>query len=507
MSTTSSSSSSSSSTALDKSSNEDLVLEKQNNLKNQNIEEQPKKQEQSAKEQNTKKDYQSPYDNKSLAWLDKYFEISQRDSSFTKEILGGIAMFLASLYILSVQSSALKSGGTPESGTRQSTALLSGLGTITMGIVSGIPLMVSTGMGENYFYSTTIIAKHNYSWQTAGSLVFIQGILIVLISWRFLRLKFLSAIPPMFRIGIAFGISLLIGTLGIKSMINNPVTSEPELHFRLLLAVLCLVFIASFAIREKIYVFILAPFVTAIVSQIIRAASGDFEMAEWDLSGLGSTAFKINFDWKVSALWLIPVMTINQLFDAVCTILTVIQFAYLDKIKFDEKKFLNLISQSKTSKLQRVIIVTGIWSSISGLFCNSQIVPFIESIVAGTVGARTGFSSVITGLCFLLSIFLYPIISLIPNESTAPLMVYTTAIVIKMITHVDFSDLNSIIPIVVSTITIPLMSSILMGIALGYAVLILLWLVAPDKKYKEITYPMVIVFILSVVGVVFELLE
>ncbi|KAJ3429442.1 xanthine/uracil permease [Anaeramoeba flamelloides] len=495
-----------SSTLETTTSNEDLDLEEPKRYERANNEESDRDQSQ-GRRTSSDEGYTSRYESRCLVSVDKFFEITQRNSTFTKEILGGIAMFFTSLYILSVQPRILKIGGVPTKGTKQSTALLTGLGTISMGLLTGIPLMVSTGLGENYFFSNKIILRNNSSWKTAGSIVFVQGIIIVLISWRFLRVKFLSSIPPMFRIGIAFGISLFIGTLGMKSMINNPVTEEPELHHRLLLAVLCLVFVTSFAQRKQIYVFLLAPLITAVVSQVINAAIRKFEIPKWGLSGLGETAFKLNFDWNVSAVWLIPIMTINQLFDSVCTILTVIQFAYLDNVHFDENKFLEFITQSKTSKIQRVIIVTGVWSSISGLFCNSQIVPFIESTVAVTVGARTGFSAVITGICFLISMLVYPLISLIPNEATAPLMVYTTAIVIGTIKHVDFHDLNTIIPIVVSTITIPLMSSILMGIALGYVTLILLWLVAPEKKYKNINYTMLIVFVLAILGIVYDLYE
>ncbi|KAJ3442097.1 xanthine/uracil permease [Anaeramoeba flamelloides] len=493
-------STSSSSSSDSESKNSDVELGDQNKNKDEKNKKK-KKQGGLHREDN----HHSPYEGSLAVKLDKFFEISKRGSSFKREIYGGIAMFLASLYILTVHPQVLQMASVPAKGTRMVTALLSGLGTISMGIFTGIPIFISNGMGQNYFYALTICANNSYEWNTASSLVFIQGIIIVAISWGFLRIKFLSSIPPMFRIGIGFGIALFIGTLGISSMFNNPSTSEPELHFRLLLAVLCLVMITALILRNKIYVFILAPIVTSIVSQIIRAAMSDFEMEEWGISGMGETVFKINFKWKVSALWLIPVMSINQLFDAVCTTLTVIQFAFLDKIQFDEKRFMALITTSKTSKLQRVIMLTGLWSSISGAFGNAQMVPFIESIVGGTVGARTGLSSVVTGLCFILSIFIYPLFALIPNEATAPLMVYTTALVIEMITHVDFSDLNTIIPIVISTITMPLMSSILLGIALGYSTLILLWLVGPEKKYKDIKWPMIIVFILSVVGIVFEL--
>ncbi|KAJ3426898.1 xanthine/uracil permease [Anaeramoeba flamelloides] len=441
-----------------------------------------------------------------LSKVDRYFGVTHRGSSFKKEILGGLAMFLASLYILQVQPKILGLADVPTKGTMQSTALLSGLGTISMGFFSHMPIMVSTGMGENYFFSN-LVKKNNYSWQTAGSIVFVQGIIVVIISWRLLRAKFYSSIPPMFRIGIIFGISLFIGTLGVKSMINNPETEKPGLHFGLLLAILCLVSIVSFALRGKIYVFVVAPLVTAAISQAIKALMKDFEMPGWGVSGLELTAFKINFDWHTNVLWVIPVMTINQLFDSVCAVLAIVQIAYLDNITFNETEFCDFVVKSKRSKILHVITIMGVWSSISGLFSNSQIVPFIESIIAVIVGARTGLAAVITGLCFLLSMAIYPVLSLIPLESITPLMVYPTAIVFKIVKHLDFDDLNTIIPIVVVSITIPLMSSIFMGISLGYSTLILLWLIAPGKKYKDITLPMFFVFVLVIIGLVFGLLE
>ncbi|KAJ3425577.1 xanthine/uracil permease [Anaeramoeba flamelloides] len=463
----------------------------------------------------------SRYKSKHLRYLDEKFEISKRGSTFYVETMAGVVMFLTSLYILNIQPSILEMIGISERQSYVSTALISGLSTITTGYFTTLPILLSTGIGQNYFLINKIVNHYGYGWQELGSIIFVEGILYVAICFLIFRKKWSQTLPPGFRIGISFGIALFLGLIGMTSLLRSeetgmitltnkgmslyPKAIEVKLTYQLLLASLTLVGIISMRSRKYKNAFIVPSLVCAAVSIIIRLSTKEFHISEWYFPRLDDVAFKLRFNWKGSAAFIIPLFMIDHIFDSLCTLLTIVHFAFLDNVSFNEEAFMSLFSGSRTKTVRITMIFTGIWTSISGLFSNTQVVPFIESIVGSAAGAKTGLASVVAGLCFLISMFISPILSFFPQETRSPLMIFTTSVVFSLSEYIDFNKLIVTLPIVVATVCIPLSQSILIGSLLSYIIIILLWLISDKKKYKSISKKMIFMFILALISLGFTI--
>ena len=84
--------------------------------------------------------------------FDRYFRISERNTTFARGIIAGLIMFLAMIYILPVNANILGSAGFPGTSVFIATALVSGITTLIMGVYGRYPIALSVGMGMNAFW-------------------------------------------------------------------------------------------------------------------------------------------------------------------------------------------------------------------------------------------------------------------------------------------------------------------------------------------------------------------
>eukprot|EP01156_Anaeramoeba_ignava_P022023 Anaeramoba_ignava/c20095_g1_i1.p1 GENE.c20095_g1_i1~~c20095_g1_i1.p1 ORF type:complete len:520 (+),score=143.46 c20095_g1_i1:424-1983(+) len=430
-------------------------------------------------------EFVSPYNNPFLVFVDKYFNISKRNSNFTTEILAGITLFLTTSYILQKQTTILGIAGMDSQSVFTATALTTGLGTITIGLVSGFPMLISTGMGENFFFVDTICHTLGYDWKIGLSLVFFHGIISVILSIVIPKSNLIYAIPSTFRIGIAYGIGLLIGKIGIIDMLLLDTSSHFDPKYQALIGGLTLVLIVYGASRNHKLVVVLGVIGSVVLSIIISIARKDLSFPKWVTPSLKETAFKLKFDYRNAVpIYYVIVYVLNTLFDVVCSSLTIIQLTFLSKIKYDNESFVKLVAGAKNNRFMKILLVNSAFVIVSSLLGTSPTVIFIESCVAAALGARTGLCSIVAGLLFIISIFFYPIMMIIPQESIGPLLVWTTISVLQMVEYMNFDDINEMIPVAISSVLIPLLDSVIYGVSSGYIVLLLVWITGKKQKME-----------------------
>ncbi|KAJ5069439.1 xanthine/uracil permease [Anaeramoeba ignava] len=405
-------------------------------------------------------------------------------------------MFFTTIYILREQPNAL-----PKSMDRLSiiwaTCLVSGFGSIALGIFSGFPLVLSMAIGENEYFTQILCHYLGYSWETALSIHFFEGIVCFIAAFLIPKSNFISALPSSFRIGLSYGIGLFLGKLGLVDVLHLDSSYVFKPSYEALLGILTLVLVVFGVSRKYRWIFVISVLVCTIFSIIIRASIDDLNMEIWKFPNLSKSAFKLNFHWRnASPLYFIIFLALENLFNVVCTILTVIQFAFLDKIRFDVNGFEKLISSSNTNKFRNILLVNGFFVIVGSLLGTTPNVVYIESSVAAAVGARTGLASVITGLLFLLSALFYPIILLIPPEATGSLLLYTNILIFTMLKFMEFDNIIEIIPVIVSTILIPIFANITKGVSFGYLVLLISFIFG-KKKWRQVSFSMIVLGIIS----------
>jgi AGZA family xanthine/uracil permease-like MFS transporter len=348
-----------------------------------------------------------------------------------------------------------------------------------MGLYANWPVGLAPGMGLNAFFTYTVVGGMGYPWEIALGAVFWSGILFTIMSITPLRKWMLEGIPLNLRIAMGSGVGLFIGLIGLKSggiISGNDATllSLGDLSEEsTLLSILGFLIIAILSMRKvsgSIIIGILTITSIAIFSGLVKF-KGIISLPPDPLPVFLKLDIIGAFDVAMISV-IISFLFVN-FFDTTGTLLGVANRAKLIK---------------KTGEIQNLdkAIKADSTSSILGSFFGcAPVTSYVESSAGIEIGGRTGLTAVVTGIAFLLSIFLSPLSEMVPPYATAGVLIYVAILMLSDVERLDWSDSSEILPSLIIIIMIPLTFSIANGIALGFITYTLIKLTS--NRHKEIS--------------------
>ena len=148
--------------------------------------------------------------------------------------------------------------------------------------------------------------------------------------------------------------------------------------------------------------------------------------------------------------------------------------------------------------IRKILIVDSLAASVGGLFGASSCTTFVESASGAADGGRTGLTSVVTGVIFLLAAFFSPLVSMIAAPATCGALVMVGFLMMNVVSDIDFSNPLDGIPAFMTIIGIPLTYSIATGIGLGFITYTLMAVCTGNaSKVKPLTWLVDIAFLIS----------
>ncbi len=442
--------------------------------------------------------------------IDKFFEITKRGSTFGGEVRGGLVTFVAMAYIV-ILNPIILSGGVDVDGQSLDfaqlsavTALTAGVMTILFGLIARLPFAFAAGLGINSFLAFSVVGQ--VTWAEAMGLVVINGLFIVLLAATGLRRLIFEAVPIQLKIGITVGIGLFIAFIGLVNAgfvtstgqasppvglgVDGSVATIPTLIFVLTL-LLGGVLVAR-RVKGALLIAILVGTVLAVVSELIwpvGPSNGGENPGGWSLSvpALPSQIFSapdlgligaFNFGaferiGILAALMLVFTLVFTNFFDAMGTMTGLSKEAGVA----DEK--------GNFPRIKSALIVEGVGAVAGGATSSSSATVFVESGAGIGEGARTGLANVITGVLFILAMFLTPLTSIVPSEVASAALVLVGAMMMVQIKDIAWSDFSVIFPVFLTIAIMPFTFSIANGIGAGF----IAWVVlrALSGKAREIS--------------------
>ena len=409
--------------------------------------------------------------------LDRFFEITRRGSTVGTEIRGGIVTFVTMAYIVILNPAILSTpdveGLTLEpSAVAASTALTAGVMTILFGLVTRLPFAFAAGLGINAFVAFSVVGQ--VSWGEAMALVVINGLIIVLLAATGLRKLIFDAVPVQLKLAITVGIGLFIAFIGfVNAGFVNPAEGTPlELGVGgSITSPATLLFIATLliggvlmALRVKgaILIALVAGTILAAIVNIFTPVA-DFGLsgsivAAPNLSLVGAIDF--GFDWGrvgfVALIMFVFTLVFTNFFDAMGTMTGLAREAGLA----DER--------GNFPRIKSALIVEGVGAVVGGGTSSSSATVFVESGSGIGEGARTGLANVVTGVLFLLAMFVTPVTGLVPGFVAAAALVLVGALMLTQIKNIDLSDFSVLLPVFLTATVMPLTYSIANGIGAGF---------------------------------------
>jgi len=419
-----------------------------------------------------------------------FFKLEKNGTTVKTEFTAGFTTFLTMMYIVPVNAIIMSKTGMPMEALITATALITIFSSILNGLWANTPIAMSVGMGLNAYFTFGLVLGMKVPWQTALGVVFLSGILFLVLSLTPLRVWIMKSVPHDLRRAISAGIGSFIAFIGLKSMgmvIANPAVLVGVGNFKnptVLLGVLGLVLVFAFYSWKLKGAFILAVVTTAVVAWVAGIAPYPTEFFSLPAS-VSPIAFELDIKSALT-FSLFPVIItflITDLFDSLGTLAGVGFRAGLFK---DDGK-----------ELQKTLEIDALASTVCAVVGVSTTTAFIESAAGVEEGGRTGLTSVVTGLCFILTLFMMPLFKAIPENAIYPVLVMVGVLMFGELSHINFKDTAIAVSTFLIVIMMPLTFSITNGLAFGLISYVLIKLI--KKEFKDINFGILFLTFVSLI--------
>jgi adenine/guanine/hypoxanthine permease len=407
--------------------------------------------------------------------MKKYFEFDKLGTNYRKEILGGFTTFLAMAYILVVNPNILTLADIPDlpdalrmdyGAVFVATAVSAAIGCFIMGIFAKYPLALAPGLGLNAFFAYTVVLTNGSPWQHALAAVFVSGVIFFILTLTGLREKLINAIPMELKIAVGAGIGLFVAFIGLKNAgivvaSDATVVGLGNLHDKeVLLAIFGILLTIIFLVRGwKAGVFI-AMAITAVVGMIFGLVDLPSQVVstppsvEPTFGKLFSAFTDANF-YTLTMLSVILSFLFVDFFDNAGTLMAVANQA-------------GFVKDNKLPRAGKALISDSVASTVGSVFGTSTVTSYVESSAGVGAGARSGFASVVTGICFLLALFFSPVLGVITSAVTAPALIVVGILMVSSLGEIEWKKFEVAVPAFFTMLMMPLTSSIATGLAIGF---------------------------------------
>ncbi len=435
--------------------------------------------------------------------MEKFFKLKENGTTVSTEIVAGITTFFAMAYIIFVNPQMLSQTGIPFGAVFLATIIASVAGTLVMALFANVPYAQAPGMGLNAFFTYTVVFLLGFSWKEALAMVFLCGLINILITVTKVRKLIIKAIPSSLQSAIGGGIGIFIAYLGIKNAGLLKFTLDPGTYTALesgtviggssavpalidfdnkavilsIIAIALFVILLVLKVKGAILIGIAATTIIGIPLGVVNVSdlSGTTGLGE-SFSQLGTTfgaalgAEGLGSLFSDASRIPLVLMTIFafSLSDTFDTIGTFVGTGKRTGI-FDaaDEKALQEGTGFK-SKMDKALFADSVATSIGAIFGTSNTTTYVESAAGIGAGGRTGLASVVTSLLFLLSIFLGPIVNIVPPQATAPALIAVGIMMMSSFKEINWADLDEAIPAFFASIFMAFCYSISYGIAAGF---------------------------------------
>ncbi len=338
--------------------------------------------------------------------LEKLFHLSELNTNIKQEAIGGTTTFMTMAYIIFVQPLVLSAAGMDFGAVLVATCLSSAIGILLMAFLANYPVAMAPGMGQNFFFTYTVVLTMGIAWQKALGVVFLAGLIFVILSFFGFREKMISAIPDSLKHAIAVGIGLLITLIGLEW--SGIVVDDPALLVGLgnfsdpitQLSLTGLIIISILLARKIRGAFLIGIILTTIIGLFagllsyngLVSAPPSLNKTFFELDILGALSFDL--------ISIVIIFLILDLFDTIGTLIGVA----------DEAGF---IKEGKLPRAERALFSDAAATVFGSILGTSTVTSYIESASGVAAGARTGLANIFTAMLFILAIFFSPLIGMI----------------------------------------------------------------------------------------------
>jgi AGZA family xanthine/uracil permease-like MFS transporter len=412
--------------------------------------------------------------------LERYFEFQALGADWKTEVLAGFTTFMTMAYIVFVNPAILHETGMPLAAVTAATCLSAAVGSFLMGGLARYPIALAPGMGLNAYFTYAVVKGMGVPWQVALGAVFLSGVAFLLLTLLGVRQLILSAIPQELYAAVAAGVGLFIAFIGFRNsgiIVASPATTvtlgnlTEKSTALALFGLLLIAALLAWRVRAAMLIGILTTTLAALLTGVAK-----WTPQAYSLRDLAATAGRLDIagTLRLGLAEIVFVFLFIDLFDNIGTLVAVGKKANLfDKV-------------GKIPRINRILFSDAMATIVGAFTGTSTVVSYIESAAGVAAGGRTGVTAIVTGLLFVLALFIAPVVGVIPAAATAPALIIVGSMMVSVVAEIEWHDPEVSIPAFLTMMTIPLTFSIANGLAFGFTAYTLLKMAL--GKFREVNW-------------------
>lgn len=432
--------------------------------------------------------------NQSMGILDKVFHLSENNTTVKRECLAGLTTFVSMAYILFVNPIILGDAGMDAGAVFTATALSAIMGCLLMGFLANYPIAIAQGLGDNAFFTYSVVLAMGIPWQQAMGGVFIASILFTLVSFFKIREIIIDAIPQNLKYAMAAGIGIFISFVGLQGggiVIGDPSSLVAIGAFKVPTTWLTIfgVFVTAILMAKKvpgsIFYGIVLTAVMGLVTQIIPPPESIISMAPSldPTFGVGVTNMaSILTDPQMWAV--VIIFFLVAFFDTAGTLIGLAQQA-------------GIMHNGKMPRIGRALMADSLSMLGGAVMGTTPTAAYVESSAGIAVGARTGLTAVVVAILFAFSMIFSPLLAVVTAQVTAPALIIVGVLMTSSLKEIHWNQFEIAFPAFMVIIGMPLTFNISYGIAFGFLFYpILMTIAGRRRELNPLIWVMFVLFLI-----------
>lgn len=425
-------------------------------------------------------------------YLDRQFHLSEQHTTVKTEILAGLTTFVSMAYILFVNPSILGASGMNKGAVFTATAVSAIIGCWLMAFLANYPIAIAPGLGDNAFFTYSVVLAMGIPWQKAMAGVFVASILFTILSFLKVREVVINAIPQDLKLAMAAGIGIFIAFVGLQGggLVVSSKTSLVAIgSFTVPTTWLTIfgIFVIGILMAKKvpgsIFIGLVATALLGLVTGLIKAPTHFISLAPSlkPTFGVGVTHLSSMADPQMWAVVLIFLLV--AFFDTAGTLIGLAQQA-------------GIMKNNRMPRIGQALMADSLSMLAGSVMGTTPTSAYVESSAGIALGGRTGLSTLTTGFLFVLSLFFSPLLTVVTNQVTAPALIVVGVMMMSSLKDIQWDHFEVALPAFLVVIGMPLTYNISYGIAFGFLTYPILMTVAGRRKeVNYITWILLFVFI------------
>ena len=426
-------------------------------------------------------------------WLDRVFHLSENNTSVKREFLAGLTTFVAMAYILFVNPSVLGDAGMDRGAVFTATALSAILGCLLMGFLANYPIAIAPGLGDNAFFTYSVVLAMGIPWQKAMAGVFIASVLFTLVSFFKIREIIIDAIPQDLKYAMAAGIGIFIAFVGLQG--GGLIVADKS----------SLVSIGSFTVPTT-WLTIFGVFFIGIL--MVKKVPGSifYGLVATTLLGLATGLIKMPTHIISTAPSMKPtfgvglehlsVLSSPQMW-AVVLIFFLVAFFDTAGTLIGLAQQAGIMKDGKMPRIGRALMADSLSMLGGAVMGTTPTAAYVESSAGIAIGGKTGLTAVVTGILFGFSMIFSPLLTVVTSQVTAPALIVVGVLMVSALRDIQWDKFEVALPAFLVVIGMPLTYNISYGIAFGFLTYPIMMVAAGRRKdVNPIMWILFLLFIL-----------